>query len=143
MIDTETKVPNLNVLAKEETIAVSEKIANVQDDQKTVGKHLNSGMNLQPLKSTLKTLRRVPAGTMMTLLHQKDGKEIKPKDENVVFRQAVAHQSAVTEEEDLIGRKEEIVVRPTGRKEEIAVILIGPKEETDVATTDLNDEAQM
>ena len=80
---------------------------------------------------------------MMILLHQKAGKKTRPRDENDAFRRAVAHQSAVTEEEDLIGRKEEIVVLPTGRKEEIAAIPIGPKEETDEAMTDLNDEVRI
>jgi hypothetical protein len=50
--------------------------------------------------------------------HQKVGKEIKPREENVAIRPTVARQSVVTEEEDLIGRKEE----------------------TDEATIDLNDE---
>ncbi len=76
----------------------------------------------------------------MILRHQKAGRKIRPRGENVAFRPAVVHQSAVTEEEDLIGLKEEIVVLPTGLKEEIDVILIGPKEETDEAMTDLNDE---
>jgi hypothetical protein len=69
--------------------------------------------------------------------HQKVGKEIKPREENVAIRPTVARQSAVTEEEDLIGRKEEIDDHPTGLN---AAILIGLKEETDEATIDLNDE---
>lgn len=79
---------------------------------------------------------------MMILRHPKAGKKIRPRGENVAFRPAVAHQNAVTEEEDLIGRKEEIVVRPTGQKEEIVAILIGPKGETDEAMTDLNEEVR-
>jgi hypothetical protein len=137
MIDVEMKVRNSNVPETEETIAVSEKIVNVQDVQKMAGKRRNSATNLQLPKFTSKTLRRVPAGTMMIWPHQKVGKEIKPRDENVAIRPTVARQSAVTEEEDLIGRKEEIDDHPTGLN---AAILIGLKEETDEATIDLNDE---
>jgi hypothetical protein len=133
MIDVEMKVRNSNVPETEETIAVSEKIVNVQDVQKMAGKRRNSATNLQLPKFTSKTLRRVPAGTMMIWPHQKVGKEIKPRDENVAIRPTVA----VTEEEDLIGRKEEIDDRPTDLN---AAILIGLKEETDEATIDLNDE---
>jgi hypothetical protein len=52
MIDTGMKVPSSNVLAREETIAVFEKIANVQDVQIMVGKRRNSATSLRPPKST-------------------------------------------------------------------------------------------